>query len=81
MDLENRIWEIVTNYYRAKVKLETIELPLIAKHLIPGNSDGANGVSEWDALFERNIQSVVYYIESEEVSKIEIDLIKLFLTL
>ena len=34
VDVENKTWEIVTNYYRAKVKFEQIELPFIAQHML-----------------------------------------------
>ena len=67
---QTKVWEIVTNYYAAKVKLETYELPLVAPHMLPqtsGDEENKDG-DEWDTLFERNIQSVIYYLEDVEVS-------------
>ena len=60
MNLEQNSWEIVTNYYKAMVKFESLELPLMAPHLLsnkPGSSgaDEENGSTEWNALFEKNI--------------------------
>ena len=34
-ETQTKVWEIVTNYYTAKVKLETYELPLVAPHMLP----------------------------------------------
>ena len=64
LDVQTKVWEIVTNYYKAKVKLEVYELPLVAPHMLPqasGDEENKNG-DEWDTLFEKNIQSVIYYL-------------------
>ena len=71
VDLQAKTWEIVTNYYKAKVSLEIYELPLVPPHMLPQATAGAdeeNKDDAWDALFERNIQSVIYYLEDVEVS-------------
>ena len=70
VDMQTKIWEIVTNYYKAKVKLEVYALPLVAPHMLPasaGDEENKNG-DEWDTLFEKNIQSVIYYLEDIDVS-------------
>ena len=35
VDLQAKTWEIVTNYYKAKVSLEIYELPLVPPHMLP----------------------------------------------
>ena len=71
IDMQTKIWEIVTNYYKAKVQLEVYALPLVAPHMLPNSADEENkNGDEWDTLFEKNIQSVIYYLEDIEVSHI-----------
>ena len=55
VDQEQKIWEIITNYYKAKVRLEMFELPLVASHLLDSSADQEEGNAEWNALFEKNI--------------------------
>ena len=62
VDLTTDVWQLVTNYYKADVKFEALELPLVAAHMLTSTSDEEN--NPWNTLFEeKNIQSIIYYIE------------------
>ena len=55
-DLEANTWLISTNYYNANVKIEQYEVPADVDAIDSG-------------IFEREIQSVIYYVENVEVSE------------
>ena len=58
VDTETLVWEIVTKYYKAKVKLELFEVasePPKLQISAPGEADVVDENDEWGKLFERNI--------------------------
>ena len=69
MNAQKNVWELVTNYYCAKIKVETYELPAEVPVPKMPETDGEK-LDAWNTLFEeKQIQSVVYYVEDVKVSR------------
>ena len=60
LDRATLTWQIVTNYYKARVRLEILE--------VPSDPEASDAEDLLSSLEERNIQAVVYCLKDVSVS-------------